>query len=185
MKTKLIGLVGPAGAGKSTIADILWVDHGYFEMAFADRLKDVLSTMFGWERLDLEDRQFKETVDPVWGITPREALQRMGTEAVQTVFGKDFWVRAWRQVYDHISHNHNVVVSDVRFEHEAEAIRALGGQIVHIVGRSLPVNGVAGHSSERGIAKQDNDYILDNSADLITLEEGVLGLVEFMETVHG
>lgn len=185
MKTKLIGLAGPAGAGKSAVAEILWVDHGYFTMAFADRLKDVASTMFGWNRLDLEQRHFKEAVDPAWGITPRTALQLLGTEAVQYVFGKDFWVKAWLQTYEVVRHSENVVVDDVRFEHEAEAIRALGGQIVHIVGRSLPGNGVAGHSSERGITQQANDYILDNSGDTNDLLEGIEGLVEFMETVHG
>lgn len=181
MTKVLIGLAGPAGSGKDTIGEFLWKNHGFLTMAFADRLKDVASTMFGWERLALAEREFKETVDPVWGITPREALQRLGTEAVQGAFGKDFWVRAWRQLYDQVRHGDDVVVTDVRFEHEAEVIRALGGLIIHVRRAAAPGhNGVPGHISEAGIKEASDDWILPNNGTLLDLEREVETLVEYL-----
>ncbi len=183
MGNKLIGLAGRAGVGKSTVAEMMWLEHQFLEMAFADRLKVVVSAMFGWDRLELDDRAFKEAVDPTWGFTPRTALQLMGTEALQTAFGKDVWVRAWLQVYSEIKDAHDVVVSDVRFEHEAEAIRALGGTVVHILRPDAhPANGVPNHKSESGIIQCWGDYVITNTGTLGDLEEAVLGLVEYMET---
>lgn len=50
----LIGVVGFAGSGKGTVADILVRDHGFKKLSFADALKDAVATIFGWERHLLE-----------------------------------------------------------------------------------------------------------------------------------
>lgn len=185
MKHNLIGLAGPAGSGKTTVADILFEQHGYFTTAFADRLKDVAATMFGWDRLSLEDRDYKEAICPTWGITRREVLQRLGTEAIQGTFGQDFWVRAWKQIYAEVKGSEDVVVSDVRFEHEAAEIRALGGVIVHITGRSLGHKGVTGHVSETGIRQHPQDYLLYNGDTLLDLQDRVENLLDFLECRNG
>lgn len=174
---KLIGIHGVSQAGKSTAAEYLWERHGFVTTAFADRLKDVVSTMFGWDRLKLEDQDFKAKVDARWGFTPREALQLMGTEAVQGTFGKDFWIKAWRQIYNEIKLADNVVVADVRFEHEADEIRAQGGTIVHLVRMGLDTAGIPGHSSEAGIRRDPLDYIIINGGTVEDLYAQLDGLV--------
>jgi hypothetical protein len=67
----LVGLVGFAGSGKTTVANILQDTFGYTLEAFARRLKDAVSIIFGWERKLLENdtpeaRAFCATPDPWW-----------------------------------------------------------------------------------------------------------------------
>lgn len=176
----LIGLTGKSGSGKSTAADYLWSTSGFLEMAFADRLKEAASVLFGWDRLALDDQEYKAGVCPVWGITRREALQKFGTEAVRGVFGDDFWIKSWRQVYDQIQVFDSVVVSDVRFPNEADAIRDMGGVIVHIVRPGLETVGVPDHVSESGVEVMPDDYVIMNDGSVEQLYEQLNGLLEYL-----
>ena len=45
----IIGICGLIGSGKGTVADIL-VDEHFKKISFADKLKDGVSTVFGWDR---------------------------------------------------------------------------------------------------------------------------------------
>ena len=176
----LIGLTGKSGSGKSTAADYLWSTAGFLEMAFADRLKETASVLFGWDRLALDDQEYKAGVCPVWGITRREALQKFGTEAVRGVFGDDFWIKSWRQVYDQIQIIDSVVVSDVRFPNEADTIRDMGGVIVHIVRPGLETVGVPDHVSEKPLEILPNDYFIVNDGSVEQLHEQLNGLLEYL-----
>ena len=49
----IIGLLGFAGSGKGTVADIL-VSKGFKKESFADPVKDAVAAIFGWERSLLE-----------------------------------------------------------------------------------------------------------------------------------
>ena len=49
----LIGLAGPKGSGKSTVARVLVEKHGFTEMAFADPAKKAVAAIFGFSKEDL------------------------------------------------------------------------------------------------------------------------------------
>ena len=136
----LIGLVGFAGSGKGTVADYLVEKHNFVKMAFADPLKDAASIIFDWPRNLLEgdtvpSRAFREKPDVFWSnkfgkqFTPRMALQQLGTEACRGVFHQDIWVHLLEK---RISQHNNVVVTDVRFPNEIEAIVKMGGHVVRV-----------------------------------------------------
>lgn len=178
MKRQLIGISGKKNTGKDTVGDYLWQQHGYFTMAFADPLKDLACMLFGWDRMQLEQREYKEGFDPALGMTRRVALQRLGTEAVRGQFGEMFWVNTWARAYEQVR-GEPVVVTDVREEHEAKAIRELGGLIVHL--KRNCVDSGDTHSTEAGIMVQSMDYVISNNGTLGQLYDAVDELIEFME----
>lgn len=148
----IIGIYGFIGSGKGTVADILVENYGYQREAFANPVKDVVSTIFGWPRQLLEgdtkeSRDFRETPCPIWSkllqkdFSPRYALQLMGTEAGREVFHEDLWLFALGRrigAYGAQQSLGNVVISDVRFPNEIRYIRSLGGRLIRVKRGSEP-----------------------------------------------
>ena len=103
--------------------------------------------MFGWDRKLLEgdteeSRVWRETPDTYWSekfgrdFTPREALQKMGTEVGRDVFHTDFWVY---ELENRLKlYTDPVVITDVRFPNEIDWIRSNGGKVYHIQRGSNP-----------------------------------------------
>ena len=134
MSRRIIGLMGAVGSGKDTIADFL-TNHGFVRLAFAKKVKDVAHVVFGWDRDMLEgrtpeSREWRERVDPRWGISPRTALQKIGTEMFREHICDDVWIRAVKQ--DIEATERDVVVTDCRFENEMEAILEAGGILLYV-----------------------------------------------------
>lgn len=174
MAKKLIGLAGKAGAGKDTVADYLWEKEGAIKIAFADALRAAGTSIFGLGLINFLDRDLKEAEVEYWGMTPRRMLQLLGTEATKPVFGDDIWLKRWFLSYSAVRDTDHVVVPDVRFDVEAEAIRHLGGTIVHIVRPGAGLSGATGeHASEAGIELQDGDLYLLNDGTTYDLGDKV------------
>lgn len=142
----IIGIVGFAGSGKGTVADILVKKHGYTKIAFADSVKDACSAVFGWERKLLEgdtseSREFREKTDSFWSsrlgydMSPRLALQMMGTEAGRNVFHRDIWIYS---IENKILEHEKVVLADTRFPNEISFIRKLYGHVIRVSRGSDP-----------------------------------------------
>jgi len=70
----------------------------------------------------------------------------------------DLWVRSMMRRAPPMC-----VISDVRFENEASAIRAAGGVIVHIYRRPMMSDS---HVSEAGVEFRDGDFIVHNAGTL-------------------
>lgn len=148
--------------------------------SFAAPIKDVVASLFGWSRTALEgdtpeSRAWREMADPWWaerlgiaGLTPRWALQRVGTEAMRQGVHADVWVAAMERRLQLAEGR--VVVSDVRFANEAAAIRAAGGVLVRVV---RPGCEAAGHASETSTADVCEDVLLCNDGTLEQLLERV------------
>lgn len=135
----IIGLVGFAGSGKGTAGQILQ-DNGFIPLSFAGCVKDVVATMFNWPRHLLEgdtdvSRLFRETPDEFWSskfgrpFTPREAMQKIGTECGRELFHNDFWILSLEKI---IEKNKDYVLTDVRFPNEMYWIKRQKGFIFQI-----------------------------------------------------
>lgn len=137
----IIGFVGFIGCGKDTAADYLVNFHGFRRDSFANTLKDAVSCVFGWDRTLLEGRTtearaWREQKDEWWTnrlgreITPRWILQYWGTDVLRNHFHDDIWIASlenkMRKTAD------NIVISDVRFPNEIQAIHNAGGIVVRI-----------------------------------------------------
>jgi adenosyl cobinamide kinase/adenosyl cobinamide phosphate guanylyltransferase len=142
----IVGISGAAGSGKDTAAEALIQHLEYEKGFFAKPMKQMLAGLFGWDMDDLEDLKFKETPRPeIYGKTPRELLQSLGTEWGRNMVGPNLWVDAAL----HGVQRDRTVFTDVRFPNEAKLIRDAGGVLIHVacVDRATGTTSNA-HSSE-------------------------------------
>ena len=144
MKRVIIGFTGPIGAGKSTAANVL-VQQGWRRVRFAGPLK-AMAQAFGLSFAQV-DGDLKETPSElICRKTPRFFMQRLGTEFGRQMIGDDLWIRAFKHAVGQVHEDAPIVVDDIRFANEAEAVRSLGGIVVRI-DRIGHVGGT-GHASE-------------------------------------
>jgi hypothetical protein len=149
-KPLVLGLLGRAGAGKSTVAKYLEEQYGFKRCLFSRPLKEFAKILY-----DFSDEQVygtqeqKETVDPRWGITPREGMIRIGDGGRNTL-GKKIWIDA---CFNNIHEDHYAratkplgnnemrcygayVIEDMRYPNEAEALfyhRHFHGAVIKLV----------------------------------------------------
>lgn len=129
MNTIIVALCGPAGSGKTTVANHLIETYGARRYGFATPLKEMVKKALAFTDEQVYGTQEqKEAIDPRYGHSPRWFLQRIGTEGCRAVFGEDFWTS---QAIDVIKRQAPVlaVIDDMRFENEAQAVRAVGGNV--------------------------------------------------------
>jgi hypothetical protein len=152
----IIGLLGPLGCGKTTVANYLERKYGAKRYSLAGPLKRMVQNAF-----DLTDEQVygtqaqKAEVDPRYNVSPRWLLQRIGTQGVRDTLGKNFWV-------DYLLQSANaplVVVDDVRFKNESAGLREAGHKVWRI---NHPDAVVAGHASEAEWAFAPYDDAINN-----------------------
>ncbi len=174
----LLGLTGKAGAGKDTAADYLESRYGFKKYALASPIKAQLNARFGWDDSAWLDRAWKEENRFACGgreasagfeaFSPRSWAQWLGTEVGRTIsdalsLPHSVWValmRAeWGQLVEERGAQARLVVPDVRFSDEADAIHSLGGQMLAIH-RLVP--DVIEHVSERGLPRDRIDLTVFN-----------------------
>lgn len=163
-KMRLIGIAGPARAGKDTLASYLLdnLSDDWTRSSFADPIKAMLCAI----GVDCSD-DAKAVIDDSYGVTPRHMMQTLGTEWGRHMIDGDIWVKAFARM----NAGKCVIVPDVRFENEAELVRE-HGVLIHLVGRG----GIDGnHASENALEFKAGDVVIDNSRDLAWLHDQVDG----------
>jgi hypothetical protein len=186
----ILGIMGHSGVGKDTMADRLIDKHGFVKMGLADEIKRLCKRIYDFSDLQLwgpsEERNKPDLRYPIPGkghLSPRVALQVFGTEGGRACYpntwidltlrncnlvlkeGKDynqkegvfdggFWRRGRYQ---------GVVIPDVRFKNELDAIHAAGGYVVRLKRAGAEGNvGVKGHASE-----EEQKSIMDHECDFV------------------
>lgn len=144
---KLIGLMGAAGAGKSTVAEHLCDYYEYERLTFAGPIKIMLAAGFDLTEEQLYGTEKNTPLECFGGKSTREAMQTLGTE-----WGRGLWPDIWLYAMQQHLRDYpceRVVIEDVRFENEVSMIRNLGGSIWIIRRQSVePIHNT--HSSEAG-----------------------------------
>lgn len=176
-RSQLIGIHGPLESGKDTVAQLIISRFPllYTQYAFAWPIKKACQVMFGFTEKDMNDRVLKERVHPVWGITPRKAMQLLGTEYGRNMIRKDIWIiRAKMEMDKNKEQGYGTVISDVRFDNEAELIHEQKGILIHIDRPDLDTSSEKyNHESEQGIKRMDGDIIIINDGTLEDLQNTV------------
>lgn len=177
----IIGLTGVAGSGKDTAGKILVEQHGYERLAFADIMRDALRTIdpnviaphgvplpYGIACAVYGEDHVKRA------LGGRRLLENIG-DALKALGGNNVIIDAtFRKMQPGV----NYVVTDVRFNNEADAIRAAGGKILVIERRNNPHATTSTHRSATehpGGWIVRNDGTLDDLARLLRRELRFLG----------
>lgn len=130
----LIGITGRKKSGKDTIGKFLINEYGFVRVAFADALKEACKIVFGFTDEQVYDDRLKEIVDEYWNHSPREILQKVGTELFRDGLPKlcehisnDIWIRSVdRKIKNLRKEGHTrIVITDVRFPNELDYIQKL------------------------------------------------------------
>ena len=175
----IVGLTGIARSGKDTAGVYIERHFGIPTIAFADPLKAALVPLFGItpEMAQGVGGYDREQLVPPWNISVREMTQKLGTECVREVFCKDFLVRRMEaEVDSNEQFFEGFVVTDVRFDNEAQWIKDRGGVILHLH-RQVDTK-CRGHKSEDGIRIELIDKHIPNES---TVEDLHLLLREALE----
>ena len=189
----VIGIAGKKRSGKDTIADHLVGCYNFERYSFANPIKEACKHLFGFTDEQVYG-DLKDVIDHNWGITPRLALQIMGTEIFQydiqdripelKSIGRSHWVKRFEMWYNDklILENEinnfqddgtfHVVIPDVRFQHEIDGIRRAGGKIFKVVRPNLTFEDTHPSEMEQD-AITDIDYIIINDSDISTLHKKI------------
>lgn len=169
---RIIGLTGKKRAGKDTVAALIGgADRSTVKLSFAEPIRRFVAEVCGLTRSQLEqvkDGSVRLVGDVI--VYPRRMMQELGTEWGRSQ-DRDLWVSILRNKIDHTRENYpdteTVIITDVRFENEADMIHELGGVVVEVL-RPDPASNSDGHASERGLSPENVDVVLHNYG---TLEE--------------
>ena len=177
MERKIIGLLGKKHSGKDTAGEYMINDLGFKRYAFGDPVKEICKHLFNLSEEQLTNPDCKETIDERWGLAPRQMFQRIGTEFGQInlfklfpeLKGKVGYSEMWCKLFElwlEKNPKSDIIITDVRFKHEIECIKRLGGLIVKI-NRDTGKND--SHISEcniDSIPKEKIDFTIDNNYKL-------------------
>jgi len=173
---RLIGLAGAAGSGKDALAAQMqsWPDAPWDRIAFADALKRLCVEFLGLSETDVSTQEGKASFNEFWGMTNREVLQRVGTDAMRNGFCRDVWVRiAELGIRKALGAGRRVVVTDCRFDNEAALVRRMGGVVLRVerpAGSGAALTSAASsHASERGVSDWLVDAVVENSSTVAGL----------------
>tara|TARA_R110002072_G_scaffold26966_20_gene88478 strand:+ start:723 stop:1283 length:561 start_codon:yes stop_codon:yes gene_type:complete len=166
----LIGITGKKGAGKDTLAQPL-IEQNFANIKMAGPLKDMLRTLYyttGMDQQTIERKiegDLKETPCKILqGQTPRYAMQKLGDEW-RNMIGENLWTDMWRnRVARVLKEGIPVVCTDIRYKHEAQVIKDLGGVLVRVQRDGLDTSDT--HISETEMDQIKVDCTISNTGDI-------------------
>jgi hypothetical protein len=175
-KTYIIGLAGLARSGKDTVAELLLAERFFFPFlstSFALPMKEMI-----YAGLGLKDKENDKALE-LYGKSYRHIAQTIGTEWGRKCIHPDLWLNITANRCTGL----NTIITDVRFENEAEFVRA-NGILVHVNRHDQQHVEESFHTSEAGVTIKHDDYKILNCGSLedlritcrhaaIDLEEGL------------
>lgn len=161
----IVALSGFMGAGKTEAGKVLIAEFGYERVRFAGPLKAMLRALgLNSEQVDGDQKEVPSEL--LCGLTPRHAMQTLGTEWGRGCMHSNLWVEAWKAA---VNDKKRVVVDDIRFPNEAEAVKSLGGVIWRV---ERPGVGPSDHASESQAI--GHDTLVYNEGDKADLRNAVV-----------
>ena len=164
---KIIGIVGFKGSGKSHVSAFLQSNYGFQPFSFASPIKRMLQAM------EIPDEYLygakKEEIIPWLGVTGRHLMQTLGTDWGRMMISQTIWTNTLIPSAN-FNNAGRIVVDDVRFLNEAQALREKGGKIWRVI---RPGCDGDNHSSETEGAEIEADFDIYNVGTMEELERKI------------
>ena len=194
----IIGFTGLKQSGKDTAVAILRKEYGYSGVqsyAFAEPIYEMLGALLGELPMLGSGEGDKNAVVEPYNVTLRHMLQTLGTEWGRKCIHPDMWTLRGEEILKDttkfVPYLSIFVFSDVRFDNEAEMIKANGGHIIRIRRPTIVpkartfrerLTQVFGseedsHASESGVSERLVDATIDNNKTLMDFQQRVLQTV--------
>lgn len=154
----IIGICGFRGTGKSETAKYLNEQYGFTRVNFKDGLVQEMKERLP-DTLKAIGDMYQLTIDELFQIKPsvmRALMQNYGTE-VRRQDDDAYWVNTWLRSVSEL--DSNVVVDDVRFHNEHEAVTSQGGILIRIKRSDITSGGQ--HKSETEQLEFDADFTIE------------------------
>jgi hypothetical protein len=174
----IVGIKGKIGSGKTLSSNIIREIFPFTEYAMAYPIKKI-GDVLGFTNAELYGTQSQKLEkNKHWGISGREFMQIFGTDICRDVLPTKIpqMDKIWVRCFDIFCSDHcdeNIIVSDVRFIDEAQAIKKCGGFIIEIqrpqksIGQNDDI--VREHISETESDQIIPDFIIKNDSDIAEL----------------
>lgn len=182
----IISISGRISSGKDTVAEIIQSIspyHNWEVKKFAGKLKEIAELLTGVPKINFEDQEFKkQTMPDQWGMTYRDFLQKLGTEAMRNGLHENVWVNALFSDYTTFEGQlPNWIITDTRFPNELQAAKLHKAITIKVIRDSGNTVGTL-HSSETALDDfNDWDYIIDNNGSIEELKAKVMSILEAEE----
>lgn len=196
-KTYIIGVSGKMGSGKDTFSEFSaeFSNIPVERHAFADRLRDITEMLVGHKMAITHEvgkpfanavynytQDDKNVFLPLWNKTVGQCLQQIGTDSLRNHFDDEVWVKALfaTKGKECLEKGHILIIPDVRFPNEADAILERGGIVIRLEGDPLDV---------RKNSKRDINHISETALDNYSkftriIKNDVFGLENFRPKVE-
>lgn len=180
---RIIGVSGKKGSGKDTFFDIFSEYRPeYINVKFASKVKLISSILTGLPLKYFQQRKYYGYYIEDWDLTVREFMQKLATETMRDTFDSEVWIKS---ALADVSDNEFVIITDVRFMNEIEAIRNRGGLVIriepHYDGYAMFDTGDT-HGSEIELDNYENfDHTIINDGTIEDFESQIKNFIEQME----
>lgn len=165
---KIIGLLGRSRVGKDTVANYLCEKYlSYENVKLSLPLKKAVCELYGFT-MDKLETSSKDEIDNRWNKTPRETIQSL-TKYMMEYMGIDFFTRRLYNMYDNGMLSKNIIITDIRYNHDIQEIKRRGGLVIKI---ERPNNSIH-NSVENNIDDLKGDITIYNDGTLEELYEKI------------
>lgn len=137
---RIIGLTGPSGVGKDTLANHL-VSQGAVHLKYANPLRAMVYVLYDLDHLRIGDKQYEEEA----GVTD----MLIAFNVLYKTYDPDLMVKGLQYITSIIPSDSDVVVSDVRQPNELDYIQLMGGRVYRL------------HREQPARAPRPLDHLLD------------------------
>ncbi len=174
----VIGFGGRRGSGKSFAASAVSHTGNIITTSFAKPIKDFLADIFDVPFECLYGHKKEVPCDQLGGLTPRQVMRAIG-DWHRNRYGSDYYSLLWEQRTKATMNRYNcgVVVDDVRYQHEVDAVHRLGG-IVLLIERPTPKV----VSTRAPAGDQHSSEALEFKPDHIVINNGGQGFETYLNT---